>query len=287
MGKNDLYMKIDQAKHILKRMAINSQRKIAGWNKGNPEIMHRLRGKFDTQKIKNFASTLPSLFLANRQLLTAQNRVEWIKDNHLSFGVLLVSILCVFFFLQATLHSPSLEEGIAAFDSGEHEDAIDHLQVFAREGNSDARYRMGLMYEQGLGVEQNYQEAVRWYSNTPAPEAQSALYNMILSDQGRPQGSCSAYYQKIQSLRQAEIRLTQFAQAALQRRNNNPNSFGLFSGGVSSPGAFGIILDGFQELSREAGRNARIHKIQYDLDHKHAEIVNMFTSFQRCIKDAR
>lgn len=42
---------------------------------------------------------------------------------------------------------------------------LDDLRLMAEEGNKDAQYRLGMMYEFGLeGLKQNYNEAVKWYS---------------------------------------------------------------------------------------------------------------------------
>ena len=37
------------------------------------------------------------------------------------------------------------------------------LLVKAERGNASAQYSLGLFYFEGLGVAQDYQEAVRWY----------------------------------------------------------------------------------------------------------------------------
>ncbi len=37
------------------------------------------------------------------------------------------------------------------------------FRPFAEQGNADAQYNLGAMYDQGWGVPQDYAEAVKWY----------------------------------------------------------------------------------------------------------------------------
>ena len=53
--------------------------------------------------------------------------------------------------------------GLEAADRGDYHTAIKEFQLSAERGDVKARYSLGVMYQLGLGVPQDDQEAVRWY----------------------------------------------------------------------------------------------------------------------------
>lgn len=62
-----------------------------------------------------------------------------------------------------------LKKGLEAFRSGDFATAIVEFTPLAEAGNTEAQYRLGLMYDNGDGTPQNFEEAAKWY--TPAAEA--------------------------------------------------------------------------------------------------------------------
>ncbi len=44
--------------------------------------------------------------------------------------------------------------------------------------NAEARFNLGLMYEQGLNVTQDYQQALAWYKKSAALGNTQASFNM-------------------------------------------------------------------------------------------------------------
>ena len=56
----------------------------------------------------------------------------------------------------------SLEAGIRAKERGHYATAIRAWKVLAKEGDARAQNNIGHMYEEGLGVAQNYAEAMKW-----------------------------------------------------------------------------------------------------------------------------
>jgi TPR repeat protein len=76
-----------------------------------------------------------------------------------SINFLLVIII---FFHPYTLRA-DLEEGISASHKGDHIAAFREFRRLADKGHTQAQYHLGLLYEMGLGVQQNYSEAARWY----------------------------------------------------------------------------------------------------------------------------
>lgn len=57
-----------------------------------------------------------------------------------------------------------LEEGKAAYEAGEYEKALVAWRPLAERGDRDAQYWLGVLHEQGQGVEQDPVEALKWYA---------------------------------------------------------------------------------------------------------------------------
>ncbi len=77
--------------------------------------------------------------------------------------MILIIILCGLMILSATASAGnSLEEGLAAYERQEYEQAFQTLKPLAEDGNPEAQHVLGLMYTLGTGVPQDYDEATRW-----------------------------------------------------------------------------------------------------------------------------
>ena len=59
--------------------------------------------------------------------------------------------------------SADYQKGFSAFTSGDYASALREWIPLAEQGNADAQYNLGLMYDYGDGVPQDYKEAVRLY----------------------------------------------------------------------------------------------------------------------------
>ena len=57
----------------------------------------------------------------------------------------------------------SLEDAAAADDKGDYATAAKLLRPLADEGNAQAQYKLGILYDDGLGVAQDVAEALKWY----------------------------------------------------------------------------------------------------------------------------
>ena len=55
------------------------------------------------------------------------------------------------------------DDAVAAYGSRDYETAMRLFRPFAEQGNADAQYNLGAMYDKGQGVPQDYAEAVKWY----------------------------------------------------------------------------------------------------------------------------
>jgi len=88
---------------------------------------------------------------------------------------------------------------------------IDDCRVRAEQGDSSAQYNLGLAYQKGLGVPQDYKESVKWYRKSAEQgyaEAQSNLGNMY----ERGQGVLQDYKESVKWTRKAAEQGDSFAQ---------------------------------------------------------------------------
>src|ERR1019366_8653341 len=56
--------------------------------------------------------------------------------------------------------------------------ALQQLRTLATEGDAAAQYNLGLIYENGTGVPQDYAESVRWYRKSAEQGLANAQYNL-------------------------------------------------------------------------------------------------------------
>ena len=72
----------------------------------------------------------------------------------------------------------------------DYEEAVKWYRLGAEQGDIDAQYNLGLMYENGQGVQQDYKEAVKWYRLGAEQGGVNAQYNLGLmysTGKGTPQ----------------------------------------------------------------------------------------------------
>jgi hypothetical protein len=70
------------------------------------------------------------------------------------------------------------------------------LRTLAAQGNADAQFYLGSLYEKGDGVPRNYAEATKWYEKAAAQgdaDAQFSLGLLYASGDGVPQDDVRAY----------------------------------------------------------------------------------------------
>src|SRR5689334_20463811 len=76
--------------------------------------------------------------------------------------------------------------GFAAFENGDYTTAYPHLMQAAKDGNEEAMYLVGRMYEYGYGVQQNLPEARNWYMKSSEKNyASSQLSLGFMYDTGK------------------------------------------------------------------------------------------------------
>ena len=53
-------------------------------------------------------------------------------------------------------------KGFDAYQNGDYATALRELQPLAEQGDANAQYNLGLMYDKGLGVPQDEKTALKW-----------------------------------------------------------------------------------------------------------------------------
>ena len=91
----------------------------------------------------------------------------------------LVFVLILLFFCSFTLaQQDRFESGLASKDRGHYATALRAWMPMAEAGNAEAQNNVGYMYEEGLGVPQNYLMAMNWYRQAAESELAQAQHNM-------------------------------------------------------------------------------------------------------------
>ncbi|MFC1673531.1 tetratricopeptide repeat protein [Pseudomonadota bacterium] len=73
---------------------------------------------------------------------------------------------------------PDIEAGIAAYDSGDYETALNNLVPLAIKGNAEAQFRMAVMHVKGHGVSKNACFAIVWADKAARKNHPDAAYFM-------------------------------------------------------------------------------------------------------------
>ena len=63
--------------------------------------------------------------------------------------------------------SADFQKGLAAANSGDFTTAVREWTPLAEQGNANAQYNLGIMYDKGRSVIQNYKTAMKWYHSLP------------------------------------------------------------------------------------------------------------------------
>jgi TPR repeat protein len=79
----------------------------------------------------------------------------------------------------STAWAGPFEDGMAAYDRKDYATSLRIFRTMAAQGDTSAQYNLGVMYDNGRGVAQDYTEAVKWYRLAAAQgHASHAQYNL-------------------------------------------------------------------------------------------------------------
>jgi uncharacterized protein len=139
-------------------------------------------GGCDSRKTEcNLVRRVPMITITHRKITASI--VIVIQSLFLSFNVLAESV------------QNKLDAVTAAYKKKEYKTAFDLFQKLANTGNAFAQNKLGVMYEEGYGIKQDYIQAVLWYRKAADQEdatAQNNLGALYIKGQGVPQDTAQA-----------------------------------------------------------------------------------------------
>ncbi|MHB8455363.1 MAG: tetratricopeptide repeat protein [Acidiferrobacterales bacterium] len=75
-------------------------------------------------------------------------------------------------------HADKSDDGFKAAKAGHYKTAAKILRPLADQGDARAQYNLGVLYSDGRGVPQNYQEAMTWYRKAADQGFAAAQYDL-------------------------------------------------------------------------------------------------------------
>ena len=106
----------------------------------------------------------------------------------------LIGTFCLTFAVFAggvgTSSGADYEKGLNAFLAGDYTTALGEFRPLAESGHAIAQFNLGVLYDKGLGVPQDFEIALMWYTlaaDQGYASAQTALGEMHNKGQGVPQ----------------------------------------------------------------------------------------------------
>lgn len=92
--------------------------------------------------------------------------------------LLLVVTLLLSSAIRADAATEAYAAAQAAYDAGDYTTAVEHWRRAADMGHAAAEFRLGAMYEEGKGVEQDHGEALEWYRRAAEHGSERAQFNL-------------------------------------------------------------------------------------------------------------
>ncbi|MDD5463131.1 MAG: tetratricopeptide repeat protein [Methylococcales bacterium] len=90
----------------------------------------------------------------------------------------LFCLISVLIFYSGFAIADTFGDAGAAYVKGDFAQVVNLLRPLAVAGNSEAQYKLGVMYDQGQGVTQDYQQASKWYRLSAEQGKPGAQYNL-------------------------------------------------------------------------------------------------------------
>lgn len=148
-----------------------------------------------------------------------------------------------------------VDEGMAAFKRRDYAEAFKEFRQPAKQGNAVAQFKLGYMYDAGLGVEQNKAEAFSWFKKSAAQgdaDAQGYLGMMYANGSGVKQDKVEAvkWYRLAANLGNGDAQLS-LARAyyngeGVEQSNDEAERWASKAAGQAEPGTG--LLEGSKDL---------------------------------------
>ena len=104
--------------------------------------------------------------------------------------------LTFLFLFSGSVYGDDYQDGMDAANKGDFKTAHELWLPLAEQGHRDAQFNLGNMYSYGLGVPQDYKEAVKWYRLSAEQGYAIAQYNLAViyyDGRGVPKDSVSVH----------------------------------------------------------------------------------------------
>ena len=75
----------------------------------------------------------------------------------------LIPLFLILIFVSVVGCANEFNAGMDAFKRKDYKAAFEKWKPLAEQGHDDAQYKIGKLYREGLGVDQDYIEAYKWY----------------------------------------------------------------------------------------------------------------------------
>ncbi len=103
-----------------------------------------------------------------------------------------LSIVVGLVLVLATPTWADLQAGLDAYKRGDYEAALKEFRLAAEQGDAQAQFQLGVMYDEGQGVAQDFREAVPWYRRA-AEQGHALAQNNLGVVYGKGQGVTQDY----------------------------------------------------------------------------------------------
>ena len=92
--------------------------------------------------------------------------------------LIIIQVLLFSLSLSISSYAADYNKGVIAAQSGDWATALKEWKPIAEEGNAAAQFNLGLMYQNGYGVPQDYKESVYWYRLAAEQGDADSQYNL-------------------------------------------------------------------------------------------------------------
>ena len=92
--------------------------------------------------------------------------------------LIIIPVLLFSLLLGVPSYSADFNKGVIAAQNGDWATALKEWKPIAEEGNAAAQFNLGLMYQNGYGVPQDYKESVYWYRLAAEQGDADSQYNL-------------------------------------------------------------------------------------------------------------
>jgi TPR repeat protein len=89
-----------------------------------------------------------------------------------------IAVFALFFGLVIAAHSADLRKGLEAYENGNFKRALNEFRQLAEQGLSLAKYNLGVMYDNGHGVNEDDEVAFRWFTAAAENGVSEAWFNL-------------------------------------------------------------------------------------------------------------